>query len=302
VESNLEEAAGVAERIREAVAAHQFRFESTPVKLTISIGVASTTGDMTMTPSALLRTADAMPRGGKLTIETANVSLDEKYTRAYPDLRPGSYVMLAVSDTGIGMDEATKARMFEPFFTTKELGKGTGLGLATVHGIVKQSYGHIAVYSELGKGTIFRIYLPLVEDPISPSKSQLGLKSADRGTETILLAEDEPSVRALARHVLQMQGYTVLEASQSDKALRLAEEYEGKIHLLATDVVMPVMSGSELAARLLAIRPGVKVLYLSGYTDDAVVRHGVLQAETAFLQKPFTPSSLATKVREVLDQ
>jgi two-component system cell cycle sensor histidine kinase/response regulator CckA len=245
---------------------------------------------------------DAMPQGGKLTIETANTDLDDSYTRAYPDLRPGPYVALTVSDTGTGMGEATKARIFEPFFTTKGPGKGTGLGLATVYGIVKQSNGHVAVYSEVGQGTTFKIYLPVVEEVISSGKSSAGLNAMLRGTETILLAEDEPALRALVRHVLTINGYTVLEAGQGDLAIRIAEAYKGTIHLLVTDVVMPVMSGRQLAERLVAIRPGLKVLYLSGYTDDAVVRHGILQAETAFLQKPFTPSSLAAKVREVLDQ
>jgi two-component system cell cycle sensor histidine kinase/response regulator CckA len=226
---------------------------------------------------------DAMPRGGNLTIETANADLDETYTR-YSDLRPGSYVLLAVSDTGIGMDEATRARIFEPFFTTKGPGQGTGLGLATVYGIVKQSNGQVDVASEPGQGTTFKIHLPVVEEVIAPGKSQPARNAPLRGNETILLAEDEPALRALTRHILQLRGYT------------------GTIHLLVTDVVMPVMSGRQLAERLAAIRPGVKVLYLSGYADDAVIRHGILQAETAFLQKPFTPSSLAAKVREVLDQ
>jgi two-component system cell cycle sensor histidine kinase/response regulator CckA len=244
---------------------------------------------------------DAMPRGGNLTIETANADLDETYTR-YSDLRPGSYVLLAVSDTGIGMDEATRARIFEPFFTTKGPGQGTGLGLATVYGIVKQSNGQVDVASEPGQGTTFKIHLPVVEEVIAPGKSQPARNAPLRGNETILLAEDEPALRALTRHILQLRGYTVLEANPSDRALRIAEEYTGTIHLLVTDVVMPVMSGRQLAERLAAIRPGVKVLYLSGYADDAVIRHGILQAETAFLQKPFTPSSLAAKVREVLDQ
>ena len=245
---------------------------------------------------------DAMPQGGKLTIETANVELAETYTQAHANVRPGRYVLLAVADTGTGMDEATKARIFEPFFTTKEPGKGTGLGLATVFGIVKQSEGHVAVYTEPGRGTTFKVYLPQVEERVSSSKSSPGLKLSVRGTETILLTEDEPALQAMARHVLALQGYTVLEASNGEKALRIAEEYQGTIHLLVTDVVMPVLSGRLLAERLTALRPGIKVLYLSGYTDDAVVRHGVLEAATAFLQKPFTPSSLAAKVRDVLDQ
>jgi signal transduction histidine kinase/CheY-like chemotaxis protein len=245
---------------------------------------------------------DAMPLGGNLTIETANADLDETHTRGYPELRPGSYVVLAVSDTGIGMDEATRARIFEPFFTTKGPGQGTGLGLATVYGIVKQSNGQVDVSSEPGQGTTFKIHLPVVEEVIAPGKSQPAPNAPLRGNETILLAEDEPALRALTRHILQLHGYTVLEATPSDRALRIAEDYTGTIHLLVTDVVMPVMSGRQLAERLAAIRPGVKVLYLSGYADDAVIRHGILQAETAFLQKPFTPSSLAAKVREVLDQ
>ncbi len=244
---------------------------------------------------------DAMPEGGKLTIETANAELDETYTQAYSHLRPGPYVMLAVADTGTGMDEATKARIFEPFFTTKEPGKGTGLGLATVFGIAKQSGGHVAVSTELGRGTAFKVYLPRIEVMAEAGVSGSRQVAVAHGTETILLTEDEPALRALARHILQMHGYTVLEAGRGEKALRIAEEYKGTIHLLVTDVVMPAISGRHLAERLTAVRPGVKVLYLSGYTDDAVVRHGVLQAETAFLQKPFTPLALAIKVREVLD-
>jgi CheY-like chemotaxis protein len=174
--------------------------------------------------------------------------------------------------------------------------------LATVYGVVKQSGGHIAVYSEPGHGTAFKIYLPLVQEVIPLRPSEPGFKRPLHGTETILLTEDEPALRALCRHVLQMQGYTVVEASQGQKALRIAEEFEGTIHLLVTDVVMPVMGGRQLAERLVAVRPGLKVLYLSGYTDDAVVRHGVLEAETAFLQKPFTPAALAQKVRDVLDR
>ncbi len=245
---------------------------------------------------------EAMPQGGKLAIETANTALDTTYLEACPDLQPGPYVMLTVTDSGIGMDDATKARIFEPFFTTNGPGERTGLGLATVFGIVKQSNGHIAVSSAPGRGTTFKICLPVVAEDISLAKSHPDPKAPTRGNETILLTEDEPAVRALARHALQMHGYTVLEAGQGDKALRVADDYKGTIHLLVTDVVMPGMSGRQLAERLASIRPGLKVLYLSGYTDDAMIRHGVLQAEMAFLQKPFAPSSLATKVRELLDQ
>lgn len=245
---------------------------------------------------------DAMPQGGNLTIETANVELDESYTIADPDVKPGSYVSIAMTDTGIGMDEATKARIFEPFFTTKGLGKGTGLGMATVFGIVKQSGGQIIVYSEVGHGTTFRIYLPRTDAVVRNEATRSRHHSATTGTETILLAEDESALRSITRRILERQGYTVLEAEDGGTALRTASEHEGTIHLLISDVVMPRMSGRQLAEQLTNIRPGIKVLYLSGYTDDAVIRHGVLQAETAFLQKPYTLVGLAEKVRTVLDQ
>jgi PAS domain S-box-containing protein len=245
---------------------------------------------------------DAMPKGGKLTLETVSVDLDENYAQSHLKVKPGRYAMLAVSDTGCGMDEATKARIFEPFFTTKGPGKGTGLGLATVYGIVKQSGGHIGVYSEPGRGTTFKVYLPVVQERISSGKSHPGLKAALQGTETVLLVEDEPAVRSLSRLALQMYGYKVLEACQGDEAIRVSEQHQRAIHLLLTDVVMPGMSGRQVAETLRSMQPAMRVLYLSGYTDDAVVRHGVLEAETAFLQKPFTPLALASKVREVLDQ
>jgi PAS domain S-box-containing protein len=245
---------------------------------------------------------DAMPRGGKLSITTADVGLDEDHARAHPEVRPGPYVMLAVRDTGVGMDEATKTRLFEPFFTTKGPGKGTGLGLATVYGIIKGAGGHVEVESEPGHGTTFKVYLPRrEEEALANRPSHQGLSRAPVGHETILLAEDEDAVRAITRHVLQMCGYVVLEADTGEEAIRVASEYSGPIDLLLTDVVMPGMGGRELAEHLTAARPDVRVLYLSGYTDDAIVRHGVLEAETAFLQKPFTPTILAQKVREVLD-
>ncbi len=242
---------------------------------------------------------DAMPQGGRLTIETRNVVLDEAYCRATPDLRPGPYALLAVRDTGTGMAPATKAHMFEPFFTTKGVGKGTGLGLATVHGIVKQSGGHIEVSSEPGDGTHFRIYLPQVG--ASAVRPRPGPTALPRGRETVLLAEDEDAVRSLARHVLKACGYTVLEAADGVQALEVAQGH-ADITLLISDVVMPHLGGRELAERVTALRPGCKVLFTSGYTDDAVVRHGVHEAEVAFLQKPFTPAQLAQKVREVLDR
>jgi two-component system cell cycle sensor histidine kinase/response regulator CckA len=244
---------------------------------------------------------DAMPRGGKLTLETMNVFLDETYTHNHADVVPGEFVLLAVTDTGHGMDSATLARMFEPFFTTKGPGEGTGLGLATVYGIIRQSGGHIAVYSEPGRGTTFKVYFPRVEEAAEANKPHPGLTSMPRGDETILLAEDEPALRALASRVLQSCGYTVLEGKDGEHAAGVAEAHAGPIHLLVTDVVMPNLGGRQLAERLHEKRPGMKVLFLSGYTDDAVVRHGVLAEEVAFLQKPYTPFTLAEKVRQVLD-
>ena len=245
---------------------------------------------------------DAMPRGGKLTIETANVELDEHYTRMHAGLKPGRYVMLAVSDTGCGISAEVQTRIFEPFFTTKGPGKGTGLGLATVYGIVKQAGGHISVYSEVGCGTTFKVYLPPADERAAPGKSHHGTRIAPDGNETIVLVEDEDAVRGIARLALEMHGYHVLDARNGADALRFCEQHEGPIHLLITDVVMPDMGGREIAERLATCKPGTRVLYLSGYTDDAVVRHGILQADVAFLQKPFTPIALAHKVREVLDQ
>ncbi|AMV25356.1 Blue-light-activated protein [Gemmata sp. SH-PL17] len=243
---------------------------------------------------------DAMPAGGRLTIELRNVELDESYTRTHSDARPGRYVLLAVTDSGSGMDAATMARIFEPFFSTKGE-HGTGLGLATLHGIVKQSGGHVGVYSEVGQGTTFKVYLPRTEQgPVAP-KSRVLQQSMPKGGETLLLVEDEDGVRALARHVLRGCGYTVLEARDGIEALRVAGEHRGRIHLLLTDVVMPRMNGRQLAERLAELVPSIQVLFLSGYTDDAVVRHGILEAEVAFLQKPFTPGALAAKVRGILD-
>jgi two-component system cell cycle sensor histidine kinase/response regulator CckA len=243
---------------------------------------------------------DAMPKGGKLTIETANVELDEAFTRLRPDVKPGRYVMLAVSDTGCGMTKEVQARIFEPFFTTKGPGKGTGLGLATVYGIIRQSGGNIYVYSEPDRGTTFKIYLPAVEEQASPDESVYGMNVAAFGNETILLVEDEDAVRGIARLALEAHGYKVLEASRGVEAIHLCTTHQGPIDLVVTDVVMPEMGGREVAERIGTLNGRIKVLYVSGYTDDAVVRHGILEAQAAFLQKPFTPVALATKVREVL--
>ena len=244
---------------------------------------------------------DAMPKGGRLTIETANVDLDETYAREHAGATPGRYVMLAVSDTGTGMDAKTRSHVFEPFFTTKELGKGTGLGLATVYGIVKQSGGYVWVYSELGRGTTVKIYLPQVDELPERLDLAVPVQPVAGGRETVLLAEDDPSVRAIVADVLTQKGYRVLRAADGQAALEMARGQPGKIDLLVTDIVMPGMTGRELAEALTAARPGLRVLYMSGYTDDAVVRHGVLAEEMHYLQKPFSPRALASKVREVLD-
>jgi PAS domain S-box-containing protein len=244
---------------------------------------------------------DAMPSGGKLIIETRNVDLDNSYQRAHANVKPGRYVMLAVSDTGCGMDPETQLRIFEPFFTTKEKGKGTGLGLSTVYGIVKQSGGYVFAYSELSRGTTFKIYLPRVDEAAAEHLPEWHARLALRGSESILLVEDEESVRELIAEALQAQGYNVLVAGNGQEALALAASANCRIDLMITDVVMPGMSGRELATRLVQSRSEMRVLYLSGYTEDAIVHHGVLDPGTAFLQKPFSLDALACKVREVLD-
>lgn len=249
----------------------------------------------------IVNARDAMPRGGNLTIETKNAELDKEYGSKHVGVAPGSYVMLAVSDTGIGMSEETRKRIFEPFFTTKEKGKGTGLGLSTVYGIVKQSGGNIWVYSEPGKGTTFKVYLPRAESKARESKEKIAEAAPHGGSETVLLVEDEEVVRGLARRILEQAGYTVVEASKSAEALRFCEEHAEEVDLLLTDVVMPEMSGKELADRLKSQRPDLKMLFMSGYTDEAIVHHGVLDSSVEFIQKPFTPAGLVKKVRDVLD-
>jgi PAS domain S-box-containing protein len=251
---------------------------------------------------------DAMPSGGRLTVETANVELDSTYARDHASVKPGKYVMLAVSDTGIGMSADTVAHIFEPFYTTKESGRGTGLGLSTVYGIVKQSGGYIWVYSELNHGTTFKVYLPRVDEAVE--RAAVAAKPAENvpakelsGRETILLVEDEPELRELTRTVLAARGYNVIEAMSAEGAERLASDRRdgAKIHLLLTDVIMPGVSGRELAKRVLARQPSVRVLYMSGYTYNVIAENGTLERGVAFLQKPFTPSALVEKVREVLD-
>jgi CheY-like chemotaxis protein len=243
---------------------------------------------------------DAMPTGGKLTIEVANIELDDNYAARHLTAHAGDYVMLAVTDSGVGMDRETQARVFEPFFTTKAIGQGTGLGLSTVFGIVQQSGGHVWVYSEPDKGTTFKIYLPRVQSqagamlPAAPAATL-------RGTETVLLVEDDSQVRAVALTILRRQGYTVLPAQSDVEAVALCTGHPGTIHLLLTDVVMPRISGPELARQLLKFRPDMKVLFMSGYTGDRIVRHVVMAGELAFVQKPITSDSLGRKVREVLD-
>ena len=245
---------------------------------------------------------DAMPNGGKLTIETANVELDETYARTHPEVIPGRYVLLAVSDTGMGIDAETQSHIFEPFFTTKDQGKGTGLGLSTVYGIVKQSGGHIWVYSEPGHGASFKVYLPRVDQPGESPTAQPESTTALKGSENIMLVEDDEAVRNLSRLVLEEQGYTVLAAESGAKAIEAFGPLATAIDLVVTDVIMPQMSGAELATRLQEMHPEVKVLYVSGYTEEATIHRGVLLEGVEFLQKPFTPQGLARKVREVLDK
>ena len=243
---------------------------------------------------------DAMPKGGTLTIETANIFLDENYTSRHLAVKSGPYTQIAVSDNGGGMDEVTQARLFEPFFTTKASGRGTGLGLSTVFGIVKQSGGNLDVYSVPGHGTSVKVYLPRIDQPVllAPEAKHHGVT---RGSETVLLVEDDEMVRHLVRESLVRAGYKVMDTSDPLEARRISDKHRGTIHLLITDVVMPKVSGRELAEELKGRRPAMKVLYMSGYTDNAIVNSGILHQEVAFLQKPFTPAALTQKVRDTLD-
>jgi two-component system, cell cycle sensor histidine kinase and response regulator CckA len=243
---------------------------------------------------------DAMPDGGRLLIETREVMLDAAYAATHPALEPGPHVMLAVSDTGTGMDEPTRQRIFEPFFTTKEVGRGTGLGLSTVYGIVKQSGGSVWVYSEPGHGSTFKVYFPRVEG--RPTVVASGApRGEDRGTETILLVEDQPALRLLAKRVLEAAGYTVVDSANGQEAIAKSDAFDGPIHLLLTDVVMPGMNGRVVAAEITARRAHTRVLFTSGYTDDAILRHGVLDDASRFISKPYTPTELRRKVRQAID-
>jgi CheY-like chemotaxis protein len=280
--------------------------EDVELQLTLGAAAGHVNADPGQLEQALMNLAvnarDAMPRGGTLRLETDRVQI----AAAAPDrpeaLPPGPYAVLRVVDTGVGMDAATQARIFEPFFTTKEPGKGTGLGLSMVHGVVRQHGGAVHVTSAVGIGTTFEILLPQVEAAPEPARVDEPAGRETRGLETILLVEDEDDVRALAREVLERQGYTVLEASDGLQALRRCEEGAAGFDMILTDVVMPRMSGRELVDRVRAIRPEMRVLYMSGYTEDAILRHGVHDASTVLLGKPFTPAALLAKVREVLDR
>jgi len=245
---------------------------------------------------------DAMPNGGRLLVETSNEELDSAYNAVHPVVRQGSYILLAVSDNGTGMDTETQAHIFEPFFTTKPQGKGTGLGLATVYGVVKQSGGFIWVYSELGKGTSFKIYLPRVDQPVAKTAATQFATEVPRGTETVLLAEDEQDVREVAREFLESGGYTVIEAHDGAEALQLAETHEGAIGLLITDMVMPGMSGQELAGRLQQKRTGLRTLYMSGYSERAAAESAPGDSSIRLLTKPFSRSALLRTVHEILKQ
>jgi len=278
--------------------------EDVELRLSLAEGAGNVRADPGQLQQVLMNLVvnarDAMPTGGKLIIETANAELSEQYAELHQPVVPGGYVMLAVSDTGSGMTPEIRGRIFEPFFTTKEKGKGTGLGLSTVYGIVKQSGGYVWVYSEVGRGTSFKIYLPRVDAPAEELQLPRTPDSV-AGTDTILLAEDDPMLRPLAKSLLEKLGYTVIDAENTATALEAAANHAGPIHLLVADVVMPGASGRELARQLEKTRPQTKVLYVSGYTDDAIVHHGMLEPGLNFLQKPFTPAALARKVREVLD-
>src|SRR5258708_5086967 len=283
---------------------HRLIGENIEFKLSLDPSLGRVKADPGQIEQVLLNLAinarDAMPLGGRLTIAAHNVELDDSYNADHKEVIPGRYIMLAVEDTGCGMDHDTQSRIFDPFFTTKELGKGTGLGLATVYGIVKQSGGYIWVYSELDKGTLFKVYLPRVEEAVQPVRQKDLEAPVPPACETILLAEDSGSLREMAREYLESVGYAVLEAASGAEALQKAKEYDGTIHLLLTDVVMPGVSGPELAPPGAGLRADIRVIFTSGYTNDAIARQGVFDASVAFIQKPYRPKALARKIQEGL--
>ena len=275
------------------------------VAVHLADGIASVEADRSQIERIVLNLAanarDAMPRGGRLTFETSLVELDDDYQATHGDVSPGPHVLLAISDTGVGMSDEVRRHLFEPFFTTKGAGEGTGLGLATVFGVVRQSGGAIYVYSEEGRGTTFKIYLPVAADAARPLDGDSPPPSAARGDETIVVVEDDQGVRELVQLMLRGHGYEVLTAADGETAARLCAEHPGGVDLLLTDVVMPELNGRVLAERLEAMFPALRVLFMSGYSDEAVVRHGIIRPNTAFIEKPFSESGLARKVREVLD-
>jgi PAS domain S-box-containing protein len=279
--------------------------ENIELKTSLARGLRATRADPNQLEQVIMNLAinarDAMPEGGTVTIETANATLDQAYAAQHMSVAPGEYVMLAVTDTGSGMDEQTKARIFEPFFTTKPPGRGTGLGLSTVYGIVKQSGGNIWLYSEPGKGTTFKIYLPVVDAVPEAGGKAAPVEPGRRGGETVLVVEDDEQLRRLAHRALAGQGYTVLEADRGSTAIDVARRHKGRIHLLLTDVIMPDTNGRQLADAIGAARPGLRVLYMSGYPDGAIASHGMLAPGVSYLAKPFTTDAIVRKVREVLE-
>ena len=278
--------------------------ENIQLSVVVEEGVGLITADPGQIEQVLLNLAvnarDAMPQGGRLTIRACNVELDEADKKKHDPVTPGRYVLLTVEDTGCGMDLKTQARIFDPFFTTKELGKGTGFGLATVYWIVKQSRGYVWVYSEVGQGTVFKVYLPRADRAIRPQRQKEEEVMALEGSETILLAEDSESLREMAREYLESIGYTVLDATSGTQALERAKDFKGRIDLLLTDIIMPEMGGPDLADRIVSLRPDIKVIFTSGYTGDAIAGHGPLHPAATFIQKPYRPKALARKIREVL--
>jgi CheY-like chemotaxis protein len=279
--------------------------EDIAVQIELGAGLGAVRADRGQVEQVIMNLAvnarDAMPTGGTLLIQTANRELDELYARDHPGAKLGRYIMLSVQDSGVGMDPETITHIFEPFFTTKELGKGTGLGLATVYGIVKQSGGYIGVDSSPGQGACFQVFLPRVEEPITPASEIHYSPPETKSSETILLAEDSEPLRKLAKSLLEGHGFEVLAAQNGEEALGMARQYTGRIHLLLTDVVMPGINGRVLAERLLTTRPDTKILYMSGYTDSFIAGHGVLDQSTNLLYKPFSEEKLIERVRSILD-